>query len=83
MILGAKSSASAAAGGGAPLALLLGAAVNQDGRSSSLTAPNGPAQQAVIQAALSQAGVSAGGLCLLSMHGTGRRMASGARPSSS
>ena len=32
-------------GGGAPLALLLGAAVNQDGRSSSLTAPNGPAQQ--------------------------------------
>ena len=32
-------------GGGAPLALLLGSAVNQDGRSSSLTAPNGPAQQ--------------------------------------
>ena len=28
-----------------PLLLLLGTAVNQDGRSSSLTAPNGPAQQ--------------------------------------
>ncbi len=27
------------------LALLCGTAVNQDGRSSSLTAPNGPAQQ--------------------------------------
>jgi acyl transferase domain-containing protein len=27
------------------IALLLGSAVNQDGRSSSLTAPNGPAQQ--------------------------------------
>ena len=27
------------------LALICGSAVNQDGRSSSLTAPNGPAQQ--------------------------------------
>lgn len=32
--------------GNAPvLALVQGSAVNQDGRSSSLTAPNGPAQQ--------------------------------------
>lgn len=30
------------------LALVRGSAVNQDGRSSSLTAPNGPAQQARI-----------------------------------
>jgi acyl transferase domain-containing protein len=29
----------------APLLLIAGTAVNQDGRSSSLTAPNGPAQQ--------------------------------------
>lgn len=28
-------------------ALILGAAINQDGRSSSLTAPNGPSQQEV------------------------------------
>ena len=28
-------------------AVILGAAVNQDGRSSSLTAPNGPSQQQV------------------------------------
>lgn len=35
--------------------LLLGSAVNQDGRSSSLTAPNGPAQQDVILKALSAA----------------------------
>lgn len=31
--------------GGRALALAVGSAVNQDGRSSSLTAPNGPAQQ--------------------------------------
>lgn len=28
-----------------PTVLVMGSAVNQDGRSSSLTAPNGPAQQ--------------------------------------
>ena len=32
----------------APLMLLAGTAVNQDGRSSSLTTPNGPAQQVCI-----------------------------------
>lgn len=32
--------------------VLIGSAVNQDGRSSSLTAPNGPAQQRAIRAAL-------------------------------
>ncbi len=40
-----NSAASAAVAAPTPLAVLLGAAVNQDGRSSSLTAPNGPAQQ--------------------------------------
>lgn len=59
-----------------PLAIILGSAVNQDGRSSSLTAPNGPAQQAVITAALRSAAASGSGsaamsLDLLSMHGTG------------
>lgn len=32
--------------------LLHGAALNQDGRSSSLTAPSGPAQQSLIRSAL-------------------------------
>ena len=38
-----------------PHVLVLGTAVNQDGRSSSLTAPSGPAQQALIKAALRSA----------------------------
>ena len=41
-------------------ALILGAAINQDGRSSSLTAPNGPAQQALIRTALASAHLPAG-----------------------
>ena len=63
----AESSSSTAT----PLALICGSAVNQDARSSSLTAPNGPAQQAVMRAALAAAGLQAGAVELLSMHGTG------------
>ena len=39
--------------------LLAGSFVNQDGRSSSLTAPNGPAQQLVIRGALHAANLPA------------------------
>ncbi len=39
----------------APLCFVPGSAVGQDGRSSALTAPNGPAQQAVITAVLEAA----------------------------
>ena len=51
--------------------VIRGSAVNQDGRSSSLTAPNGPAQQGAIRAALLAGDVEAGAVGLLEMHGTG------------
>ena len=56
----------------ATFAVVLGSAVNQDGRSSSLTAPNGPAQQNVLRAALrSRATGMACELQVMELHGTG------------
>jgi len=53
------------------IAIIQGTAVNQDGRSSSLTAPNGPAQQSVMRTALRQGSNHAENLSALQMHGTG------------
>jgi acyl transferase domain-containing protein/SAM-dependent methyltransferase len=53
------------------LAIVRGSALNQDGRSSGLTAPSGPAQQAVIRAALDNAGVAPGSIGYVEAHGTG------------
>ena len=50
---------------------LLGSAVRQDGRSASLTAPNGQAQQGLLTAAMRDGGMSADALSLNEAHGTG------------
>ena len=48
-----------------------GSAVRQDGRSASLTAPSGPAQQGLLRSALVDAGAAADALLLHEAHGTG------------
>ena len=50
---------------------LCGSAVRQDGRSASLTAPSGQAQQGLIVAALHDGGVAVDALSLNEAHGTG------------
>ncbi len=51
--------------------VVAGTAVNQDGRSSSLTAPNGPTQKVVIRTAATIAGVTSSSVGVLQLHGTG------------
>ena len=52
-------------------AILNSTALNQDGRSSSLTAPNGPAQSSVIKHALKAGLLSPQNIDAIEMHGTG------------
>ena len=49
----------------------IGSAVRQDGRSASLTAPSGLAQQGLLRASLGDAGVAASELACAEAHGTG------------
>lgn len=53
------------------LAQIRGSAIAHDGRSSGLTVPNGPAQQAVIRQALANARVKPEQISYIEAHGTG------------
>jgi thioester reductase-like protein len=52
-------------------AVISGSAINQDGRSNGITAPNGLAQEAVIKDALLKAGISPNQVSYVEAHGTG------------
>jgi acyl transferase domain-containing protein/acyl carrier protein len=52
-------------------AVILGTAINQDGRTSGLTVPSGAAQEAMLRQALAVAGVAAREVHYVEAHGTG------------
>ncbi len=66
-----KRLSDAQADGDRILAVLRGTAINQDGRSNGITAPNGPAQEAVIREALERSGIEPSEVDYVECHGTG------------
>lgn len=66
-----KSLSNALRDGDRILAIIRGSAINQDGRSSGLTVPNGTAQELLINDALNQAKLTPDDITYLEAHGTG------------
>ncbi|MFK8111763.1 MAG: type I polyketide synthase [Rubripirellula sp.] len=53
------------------LGIIRGTAVNQDGRTSGITAPNGESQQRCIESAMQSAGITVDDVTYVEAHGTG------------
>jgi acyl transferase domain-containing protein/SAM-dependent methyltransferase/acyl carrier protein len=70
-ILVLKRQSDAERDGDRVLAIIGGSAINQDGRSAGLTAPSGQAQEMVIRAALTRAGIGPEAVDAVEAHGTG------------
>ncbi|MGJ3245329.1 MAG: beta-ketoacyl synthase N-terminal-like domain-containing protein [Elainellaceae cyanobacterium] len=66
-----KRLSDAEAAGDTIWAVILGSATNHDGRTSGLTVPNGPAQQAVIRQALHASRIQPERVSYIETHGTG------------
>ncbi|MGA9994261.1 MAG: aminotransferase class III-fold pyridoxal phosphate-dependent enzyme, partial [Pyrinomonadaceae bacterium] len=66
-----KPLSKALADGDRVYALILGSAINQDGRTNGLMAPNQSSQEAVLREAYRRAGVSPGQVQYVEAHGTG------------
>jgi len=55
-------------------AIIRGSAINHNGRSGGLTVPSGTAQESLIRAALSDAGIAADNIDYVEAHGSGTRL---------
>ncbi len=66
-----KRLSDAKADGDRIIAVIRGSAINHDGRTSGLTVPSGPSQQAVIRQALQDGGVAPEDVAYVEAHGTG------------
>ncbi|MFZ4789710.1 MAG: SDR family NAD(P)-dependent oxidoreductase [Candidatus Competibacteraceae bacterium] len=73
-VLVLKRLSDAVATGAEPWAVILGSAIGQDGHGNGLSAPHGPAQEAILRQALAEAGVEPAAVGYVEAHATGTRL---------